>query len=480
MIGRADFLKSLPVADVLDEVVAASRSRAAGEGGAVVVTAPPGSGKTMLVPAAVLDDLPAGSRLILMQPRRLAARSVAAQIAKLRGCELGGEVGYQVRFDSRVGRDTRLIVETTGIMLRRLLQDVTLEGIGCVVLDEFHERSVEMDLVLGMLLRVRETLRPDLRIVVMSATLDTGPVARILAPGAPAGCPVVSTAGRLYPVAVRYGRRGDQRELVDQVADAVGLALKSSTGHVLVFLPGVGEIMRSADAIDPLADRQGHSVVILHGELPPEQQDRVLEETGGRKIILATNVAETSLTIPGVGAVIDSGLVRQMRVSSATGLPRLELIPISRASADQRAGRAGRTGPGVCYRLWDESSHHHRPAADLPEILRTDLAGPLLQLLALGEAEGFPWLDAPQPEAFQQAIRLLGMLGAIETGGAKTTITPLGRELVRLPAHPRLARLLLAGARHGVLRETSVAAAMLSERDPSAPPPMAAAARATG
>ena len=466
MTRRADFLKSLPVADVLDEVVAASRPRAAGEGGAVVVTAPPGSGKTMLVPAAVLDDLPAGSRLILMQPRRLAARSVATQIAKLRGCELGGEVGYQVRFDSRVGRDTRLIVETTGIMLRRLLQDVTLEGIGCVVLDEFHERSVEMDLVLGMLLRVRETLRPDLRIVVMSATLDTGPVARALAPGAPAGCPVVSTAGRLYPVTVRYGRRGDQRELVDQVADAVGQALKGATGHVLVFLPGVGEIMRSADAIDPLADRQGHSVVILHGELPPEQQDRVLEETGGRKIILATNVAETSLTIPGVGAVIDSGLVRQMRVSSATGLPRLELIPISRASADQRAGRAGRTGPGVCFRLWDESSHQHRPAADLPEILRTDLAGPLLQLLALGEAEGFPWLDAPQPEAFQQALRLLGMLGAIETDGAKTTITPLGRELVRLPTHPRLARLLLAGARHGVLRETSVAAAMLSERDP--------------
>jgi ATP-dependent helicase HrpB len=466
---RADFLKNLPVADVLSEVVAASRPRAAGpagQGGAVVVTAPPGSGKTMLVPAAVLDDLPAGSRLILMQPRRLAARSVATQIAKLRGCDLGGEVGYQVRFDSRVGRDTRLIVETTGIMLRRLLQDVTLEGIACVVLDEFHERSVEMDLVLGMLLRVRETLRPDLRIVVMSATLDTGPVARILAPGAPAGCPVVSTSGRLHPVEVRYGRRGDQRELIDQVADAVGQALKYSTGHVLVFLPGVGEIMRSADAIDPLADRQGHSVVILHGELPPEQQDRVLEETGGRKIILATNVAETSLTIPGVGAVVDSGMVRQMRVSSATGLPRLELIPISRASADQRAGRAGRTGPGVCFRLWDESSHQHRPAADLPEILRTDLAGPLLQLLALGEAEGFPWLDTPQPEAIDQALRLLEMLGGIEVSGGKPTITPLGRELVRLPAHPRLARLLLAGARHGVLRETSVAAAMLSERDP--------------
>ncbi len=467
MSRRADFLKNLPVADVLDRVVAASRPQAGdtGQGGAVVVTAPPGSGKTMLVPAAVLDDLPADKRLVLMQPRRLAARSVAGQIAKLRGCEIGGEVGYQVRFDSRVGRDTRLIVETTGIMLRRILEDVSIPDVACVVLDEFHERSVEMDLVLGMLLRVKGTLRPDLRLVVMSATLDTGPVSRMLGPGSPAGCPVVSTSGRLHPVEVRYGRRGDQRELVEQVADAVGRALKGSSGHVLVFLPGVGEIMRCADAIDPLAERQGHSVVILHGELPPEQQDRVLEETGGRKIILATNVAETSLTIPGVGAVVDAGLVRQMRVSAATGLPRLELIPISRASADQRAGRAGRTGPGICYRLWDEASHHHRPAADLPEILRTDLAGPLLQLLALGEAEGFPWLDCPQPEAIHQALRLLTMLGAIESDG-RPTITALGRELVRLPAHPRLARLLLAGARHGVLRETSIAAAMLSERDP--------------
>jgi len=300
----------------------------------------------------------------------------------------------------------------------------------------------------------------------MSATLDSGPVARILAPGSPAGCPVVSTSGRLHPVEVHYARRGEQRELVDQVVDAVGRALKGSAGHVLVFLPGVGEIMRCADALDPLADRHGHSIRILHGELPPEQQDSVLEETGGRKIILATNVAETSLTIPGVGAVVDSGMVRQMRVAPATGLPRLELIPISRASADQRAGRAGRTGPGVCLRLWDESSHQHRPVADLPEILRTDLAGPLLQLLALGEADEFPWLDRPQPEAVHQGHRLLEMLGAIETVDGRPTITPLGRELVRLPAHPRLARLLLAGARHGVLRETSVAAAMLSERDP--------------
>ncbi len=417
----------------------------------------------MLVPAAVLDDLPRDQRLVLMQPRRLAARSVATQIAKIRGCELGGEVGYQVRFDSCVSRSTRLVVETTGIMLRRLLDDVTLNGIGCVILDEFHERSVEMDLVLGMLLRVRSTLRPDLRIVVMSATLDSGPVSKLLAPELPQGCPVVSTSGRLFPVDVRYGRRVDQRDLVEQVSEAVAKALQSTPGHVLVFLPGVGEIMRCADSLGPLADRHGHAILILHGELPPEQQDRVLAESVCRKIILSTNVAETSLTIPGITAVVDSGLVRQMRVAPATGLPRLELIPISRASADQRAGRAGRTGPGTCHRLWDESAHQQRPAADLPEALRTDLAGPLLQLIVLGEAADFQWLDPPAEESISQGMRLLGMLGAIDERGAAT---PLGRDLAKLPAHPRLARLLLAGARHGVLREASLAAALLSERDP--------------
>ena len=455
----------LPVADVLDRVVAASRP-AGGAGGAVVVTAPPGSGKTMLVPAAILDDLPPGQRVELLQPRRLAARSVAAQIARLRGGELGDEVGYRVRFDARCRADTRLVVQTNGILLRRLLDDVELAGTGCVVLDEFHERSVETDLVLGMLLRVKAALRPDLRIVVMSATLDPGPVAALLAPGDPAGCPVVSTAGRLHPVEVRYGRRADARDVVDRVVEGVEKALAATDGHVLVFLPGVGEIMRTAGALDGLADRHGHEVVILHGELPPEQQDRALEETGARKIVLATNIAETSLTISGVTAVVDSGLVRQMRVSPATGLPRLELVPISRAAADQRAGRAGRTCPGLCIRLWDEASHAHRPAAELPEILRSDFSGPFLALLALGEADGFPWLDAPTPEALAQARTLLAMLGAVELDGGKTTITPLGRELTRLPAHPRLARLLLAGSRHGVLREAAVAAAMLSERDP--------------
>lgn len=452
----------LPVAAVLDRAVAAAWH------GAVVVTAPPGSGKTMLVPAALLDDLPPPFRVVLLQPRRLAARAVAAQIARLRGATLGGEVGYQVRFDARVGRDTRLIVETTGIMLRRLLDDIALEGIGAVVLDEFHERTVEMDLVLGLLVRLRQTVRPDLRIAVMSATLAAEPVARMLGTGGNA-CPIVSATGRMFPVETRYLKHGDRRDLVELVATAVPEAVRGTTGHVLVFLPGVGEIMRCERELAPALERQGHSVMTLFGDLPPEQQDRVLEETGRRKVILATNVAETSLTIPGVTAVVDSGLARQLRVTHATGLPRLELVPISKAAADQRAGRAGRTAAGICWRLWDEAAHHHRRDSEPPEAVRGDLAGPLLQLLTIGEAADFPWLDAPPPEALDAASRLLRQLGALETDGGADRVTPLGRELSRVPAHPRLGRLLLAGAARGVLRETAIAAALLSERDPFRP-----------
>ena len=452
----------LPVASVLAEAVAASRS------GAVVVTAPPGSGKTMLVPAAVLDDLPAGSaaRVILLQPRRLAARAVARQIAHLRGGEPGGEVGYQVRFESCVGRDTRLVVETTGIMLRRLVADMALEGIGAVILDEFHERSLEMDLILGLLVRLRETLRPDLRIVVMSATLDAGPVAMLLGQGRGA-CPVISATGRVFPVQTRYLKHGDRRDLLERVTSAVPEAVRATDGHVLVFLPGVGEILRCRDELRGPLERQGIAVMPLFGDLPPDEQDRVLTDIGHRKVVLATNVAETSLTIPGVTAVVDSGLARQSRVSHATGLPRLELVPISRAAADQRAGRAGRTSPGICWRLWDESAHQHRPPAEPPEAVRGDLAGPLLQLLALGEATDFPWLDAPPEEALANARDLLAHLGAIAIDATgRPRVTPLGHDLLRLPAHPRLARLLLAGASHGVLREASIAAALLSERDP--------------
>ncbi len=463
-------LSDLPVADVLADILAASRS------GAVVVTAPPGSGKTMLVPAAVLDDLPKGLKVVLMQPRRLAARAVAQQIARLRDVPLGGEVGYQVRFDACVSRDTRLVVETNGIMLRRLLSDIALEGIGAVVLDEFHERTLEMDLVLGLLVRIRQTVRPDLRVIVMSATLAAEPVAKML------GCKIVATEERIFPVSIRYQSRTARPDLVESVAASVAEALKITDGHLLVFLPGVGEIMKCEQALQSLAQRHGHSLLTLFGDLPPERQESVLADRGQRKIILSTNVAETSLTIPGVTAVIDSGLARQMQVSSATGLERLELIQISQASANQRAGRAGRTGPGICWRLWSESSHHLRASAQNPEALRGDLAGPLLYLLTLGEATDFLWLDPPPLEAIQNARQLLRHLGAIqhrdavdstvvqslhgEKAGEPDRITPLGLLLSHLPAHPRLARLLLAGAQHGVLREASIAAALLSERDP--------------
>lgn len=442
----------LPVAGILADAVAISRT------GAVIVTAPPGSGKTMLVPGAVLDDLPSSQRLILVQPRRLAARAVARRIGELRGSRLGGEVGYQVRFDSRSGRVTRLLVVTTGILLRRLLDDVAIEEVGAVVLDEFHERTIEMDLVLGLLVRVRETLRPDLRIVVMSATLEGEPVAKLLG-----DCPILHAEGRRFPVPVRYQRRGEQRPLPELVEATVRESLRETTGHILVFLPGVGEIMRVQEALAPLAERNDAALLPLFGDLAPEQQDRVLDDFGRRKIILSTNVAETSLTIEGVTAVIDSGQVRQMQVSAATGLPRLELAPISQASAEQRAGRAGRTAPGVCWRLWDESSHRGRPPADLPEVLRGDLAEGVLALAVMGEQEQFPWLNEPPPEAISNAGRLLELIGAVDREGKAT---PLGYDLSRLPAHPRLGRLLMAGAEHGVLRETSIAAALLSERDP--------------
>jgi ATP-dependent helicase HrpB len=443
---------NLPVAGVLTAVVAASR------GGGVVVTAPPGSGKTMLVPAAILDDLPTAKKVVLVQPRRLAARAVARRISQLRSGTLGGEVGYQVRFDACVGRDTRLFVVTTGILLRRLLDDVAIEDVGCVVLDEFHERTIEMDLVLGLLVRIRQTLRPDLRIVVMSATLEAEPVAKLLG-----NCPVIHAEGRRFPVQVRYLRRGERRPMNDLVPALVPEALRDTSGHLLVFLPGVGEILRCQEALAPLAEREGHALLPLFGDLPAEQQDRVLADIGRRKIILSTNVAETSLTIEGITAVIDSGQARQMRVAAATGLPRLELVPISQSASEQRAGRAGRTGPGICWRLWDEQSHKGRPLAETPEVLRSDLAETLLQLLTMGEREDFPWLDAPPADALQNARQLLRLLGAIDE---QVHVTPLGKELARLPAHPRLGRLLLAGAEHGVLRETSITAALLSERDP--------------
>ena len=449
-----DQVSHLPVFSAIDAIVKASAS------GAVVVTSPPGSGKTTLIPPALLHAPEISGQVYLLQPRRLAARAVARRIALLRGTKLGGEVGYQVRFDSCVSDQTRLIVATTGVLLRKMAGDLSLGGVGAVVLDEFHERTVEMDLTLGMLRRIQQTIRPDLRIVVMSATLAAEPVAKLLG-----NAPIIDVPGKLFAVDVRFQRRRSLEVLEQQVAEAVSEAIVQTTGHILVFLPGVGEIKRCSEALTSLARQHELNVMPLYGELPFEDQDRVLEPSEKRKLILSTNIAETSLTIEGVTAVVDSGFARQMQMDADVGLPRLERVTISKASADQRCGRAGRLMPGVCWRLWEPAAHSARPDYEVPEILRTDLSGPILYLLHWGERDvsEFPWLDRPTDDAIQMSLRQLNWLGAIDSD---RHLTKIGQSMVQLPAHPRLARLLIAGAEQGVLHETALAAALLSERDP--------------
>ena len=457
------FPNNLPVAGVLQEVLAASQS------GPVVVCAPPGSGKTLLVPAAIHDSLLGRGTVVLVQPRRFAARAIARQIATMRGCRLGEEVGYRVRFDSRVSQATTLCVQTTGVLLRQLVTDPTLSDVTCVVLDEFHERSLDMDLLLGTLKRLREAGRPDLSLVIMSATLDAGVLTRFLD-----GAKVITANARLYPVEVTYAKNiGSQilpRNLPDVIQQTIPKALRETSGHVLIFLPGVGEIFATAKAVESDVERAGHRLVKLFGDLPAEQQDEALHDDGRRKIILATNIAETSVTIPGVTGVIDSGLARQLHVSSATGLPQLQTLAISQASADQRAGRAGRTIAGRCWRLWNEAAHQRRPQFERPEVLRADLTQAILLLKVLDQAEAFPWLDEPSPEFVTRGYELLVGLGCVHEKTQGTCLsydmTDRGRDIASLPVHPRLASLLIEGARAGVLHEVSLAAALLTERDP--------------
>lgn len=466
-------MTSLPIDDVLPAVVEAVRTR-----WRAVLQAPPGAGKTTGVPPALLPLLENRQRLLLLQPRRLAARAAASRLAHLLHTQLGHDVGYQVRFDRRWGAETRLISMTTGVLMRRLVDDPFLEDVGCVVLDEFHERSIEVDLALGMLVRLQQTVRPDLQLVVMSATIAAEHVAGFL----DAGPPILSS-GRSFPVDIRYARNISRQPLEEQIERLLPEVLKATGGHVLIFLPGVGEIRRVERQL-PRSISTSCDVYPLYGDLSPESQDQVLQPSDRRKIILATNVAETSVTIDGVTAVIDSGLARVSGFEPSVGLPRLELQPISQASADQRAGRAGRTAPGVCWRLWTSAAHRSRPAFDTPEVHRSDLSEPLLLMTRWGERqpEAFPWLDPPREAPLQQAQQTLRLLGAIDRDGA---ITSRGERMVRLPAHPRIARMLLEAADVGGIRHAAIAAAMLSERDPfragdSGRPPQRGAAPRTG
>jgi ATP-dependent helicase HrpB len=443
----------LPIDAALPDLLAAVRA-----GRAAVLRAPTGAGKTTRVPPALVEaGLVGGGTVVMLEPRRVAARAAARRMAAEHGSALGDVFGYQVRFDRKAGPRTRVLVVTPGVLLRRLHDDPFLDGVGAVVFDEFHERGLDADLALGMVKLVREAVRPDLVAVVMSATIDPGPVAAYLG-----GAPVVDSAGRSYPVEVHYRPRRADTPAPVAAAAGVREALALTDGGVLAFLPGLREIRQAADELADLADRL--ELLPLHGDLPPEQQDRALQRLDRRKVVLATNVAETSVTVEGVTAVVDTGLARQLGFEPAVGMDRLRLVPISRASADQRAGRAGRTRPGVCLRLWDEPGHRSRPEQTEPEIRRVDVCGAALQLLALGETNvsNFPWLDRPRPEAIEQAERLLDQLGLVR-GGA---LTDLGRAAARLPVHPRLGRLLVEGHRLGQPRRAALAAALLAERDP--------------
>lgn len=445
----------LPIDDALPELLAALRAF-----GAVVLRAPTGAGKTTRVPPAVVEWGLAGNGLVIvLEPRRVAARAAARRMALEHGSPLGDVFGYQVRFDRKAGPRTRVMVVTPGVLLRRLHDDPFLEGVACIVFDEFHERSLEADLALGLVRLIRENVRPELQAIVMSATVDPGPVSAYLG-----GCPVVDSLGRAFPVEVKYRPRRSDTPVSLAVADAVREVLAETTGDVLAFLPGLREIRQAADELERFAQERGFEVLPLHGDLPPEQQDRALQKLGHRKIVLATNVAETSVTVDGVTAVVDSGLARQMEFEPGIGMDRLKLGPISRASADQRAGRAGRTQPGVCVRLWDEPSHRGRPEQTIPEIRRVDLCGAVLQLLALGESdvERFPWLDAPRPESLAESLRLLEQLGIVSKG----SLAEIGRSAAELPVHPRLGRLLIEGQRLGCAHRAALTAALLSERDP--------------
>lgn len=443
---------ALPIDPLLPDVSSVLRA-----GTSLVLRAPTGAGKTTRVPPAVLD---AGlGRIFLVEPRRLAARAAARRMTQERGGRLGDEIGYHVRFDRQATANTRLLVVTPGILLRYLHDDPALERAGVVIFDEFHERGIENDLALGMVRLLQQTLRPELRIVVMSATLQTGAVAAYLG-----DCPILTSEGRLFPVDVSYVAPPMREPIAESVAAAIVPVAEECGGDVLAFLPGVGEIRQTASLLDGWSRAHDVLLVPLYGDLPSEQQDLALAPQSRRRVVLATNVAETSVTVEGVTIVVDSGLARQLEYDPAVGMDRLRLVPISRASADQRAGRAGRTRPGKCVRLWSEVGHRGRGAETEPEIRRVDLAGPMLQLYALGERDlaSFPWLEAPRPDAIEQARKLLALLGAI----ADDRLSDVGERMARLPVHPRLARFLLEGASLGAGEHVALAAALLAERDP--------------
>jgi ATP-dependent helicase HrpB len=434
-----------------------------------VLQAPTGAGKSTLVPLALLHEkFVHGRKILMLEPRRLAARAVAARMASLLGERIGDTVGYRMRLDTRVSRATRIEVVTEGVLTRLLQEDPALEQVACLIFDEYHERSLAADLGLALALDARRELGAAFRVLVMSATLDGERVAALLG-----DAEVVSVPGRAFPVQLQYLGRGlpllpgaAADSIERAVVSGVRRALDESTGDVLVFLPGAGEIRRVEALLRAAQFPASVQVLALYGDMGAAAQDAVLAPAaaGSRKVVLATNIAETSLTIPGVTAVVDSGLVRRSHFDPATGMSRLEVSRISRAASEQRAGRAGRVAPGICYRLWSEGAHAGLAAATTPEILEADLAPLALELARWGteDAAQLQWLDAPPAATLQQARELLLRLDALNAQGR---LTAAGRDMARLPVHPRLAHMLLVARGLDAVELAAQLAALLSERD---------------
>jgi ATP-dependent helicase HrpB len=454
-MGRPS-LAALPIDPLLPGIVASLRAR-----GAVVIEAPPGAGKTTRVPPALLDaGFGQRGEIVVLQPRRLPARLAAERVASERGERTGETVGYTVRFAEEAGPHTRIRFVTEGILLRQLLGDPRLSGVEVVILDEFHERHLSSDLALALLRRLQLTQRPDLCLLAMSATLDAGPVCDFLG-----DCPLVRSDGRLFEIVLEHLSQPDTRPLAEQVASAVRrLCQDGLDGDVLVFLPGAAEIRRATEKLAALAETRDLLLMPLHGDLPPAEQRRAVEPASRRKVILSTNVAETSVTIDGVVAVIDSGLARIASHSPWSGLPVLAVSKISQASAIQRAGRAGRTRPGRALRLYTQHDFNSRRSHEIPEIARLDLGEALLTMAALGVRDqgSFDWFEPPAALALQAAHDLLRRLGALDGQGG---LTDTGRQILRFPVHPRLGRLIVEGERRGVGEDAAALAALVAEGD---------------
>jgi len=426
-----------------------------------VLVAETGSGKTTQVPQILLKSGVAGEgRIVVLQPRRLAARAVARRVAFEMGVREGGLVGYRTRYERVESAETKILFMTDGLFVRLAQGTQDLKGISVVVLDEFHERGISTDLTAGMVRRLQSQRRPDLRVAIMSATLDAARLGEVF------GVDPLSVPGRMHPVDIRF--LGDVRaneDVIDRAVTAVVDAAGNLQGDGLVFMPGRNEIQRTIEALRSRLPSGAFDVMALHGGQSPEEQDRALNPSDRRKIVVATNIAETSLTIPGIRFVVDSGLARVHRFDPLRDLNALKLEPISQASARQRAGRAGRTAPGICLRLWSEATQNRRAEFDAPEVHRIDLSEALLGLSVVGESDPlkFPWIDSPDSSALDRALRVLVGCGAMDTQGR---LTLDGRAMAQIPAHPRLARALLEGARRGCAQRAGLWAAFLSERDP--------------